>query len=814
MEPEDRQNSGRGFEVFSQPNLEGQRQVHVTCNGTKGVFLVDDKQFLCQCSICTRREFRQGPQLFTPTEFERHSGMAASKKWKYSVRVDDPRYSSDGSVLTIGKWMKTFVVKDSPFPESSTVKHENSMRDTEVFRSAVSEARGQQKYFQGDRLGMGRNSEFLSFTVPEKALPTFANSKNGPSHCCDKKVSVTKDTGSDNTQENLSWSLYQRSSFTANFAQPLKPHTVKPGNPPEAFESGSAYSSGQHPSSENNTANNDSKGRESNDGPAGTGPAACPPEMSSGGERKAAASQQAPGKSPGREHRAGAPRRRPRKKDVGAGRSPVLGDEWPEEPEAPLEDEKHILSGGPIAGGANSIDGRRCSLELRRAADEQPDSGAPDRSRRARQPPQWLREDSPSRGAGAPEPRRKHEAAGAAGAHAGRQQSQEEDHRRPQLTHWTLSEDGGELAVTLSFGGALYCGQLVAVGQQQRRALPRQRMGPRVTPVGVASGNTGDSSEDASADAEHSACTGTKRGEGRRRKEHGQRPEDMARGPPKRQRTTRDEDGAGAESPANERGSPTLDRRSKAEHRFRRLAEQGPPPGALCSLCQLEEGEEDCFDTPEGGGVAPLSLGPLLLVRTSAITHAWAHAECARWCPEVSEGGGDRGGVPAALDGLPEAVQSARRVKCAECGQRGAAICCQARGCRRSFHLPCAHAAGCLLQGRHGSYCPDHAEARMPRPSTKKRVRVKHGAAGHQGAQATVSGVCGVEDVLPDTPGKDAKMAADVLGSLHMLIGNDFAAQADSSFQKDAHCKHAAPHARRRTAAPTNAPNAAAACHV
>ena len=38
----------------------------------------------------------------TPTEYERHAGMAASKKWKYTVRVDDG--SEDPQ--PVGAWLE------------------------------------------------------------------------------------------------------------------------------------------------------------------------------------------------------------------------------------------------------------------------------------------------------------------------------------------------------------------------------------------------------------------------------------------------------------------------------------------------------------------------------------------------------------------------------------------------------------------------------------------------------------------------------------------------------------------------------------
>lgn len=83
----------------------GQPSVRVVCNGVPALFLIDESNFACQCPPCLRKSIQCGPQVYTPTEYERHAGMAASKKWKYSVRIDDPAHNPDGGILTIGKWL-------------------------------------------------------------------------------------------------------------------------------------------------------------------------------------------------------------------------------------------------------------------------------------------------------------------------------------------------------------------------------------------------------------------------------------------------------------------------------------------------------------------------------------------------------------------------------------------------------------------------------------------------------------------------------------------------------------------------------------
>lgn len=75
------------FPPEEDPALGPPPEVPVVCNGLTGTFRVEDQMFQCACSSCDRKATRGAPLLMTPTEFERHAGMAASKKWKYSVRV-------------------------------------------------------------------------------------------------------------------------------------------------------------------------------------------------------------------------------------------------------------------------------------------------------------------------------------------------------------------------------------------------------------------------------------------------------------------------------------------------------------------------------------------------------------------------------------------------------------------------------------------------------------------------------------------------------------------------------------------------------
>ncbi|XP_054667247.1 PHD finger protein 7-like [Grus americana] len=56
------------------------------------------------------------------------------------------------------------------------------------------------------------------------------------------------------------------------------------------------------------------------------------------------------------------------------------------------------------------------------------------------------------------------------------------------------------------------------------------------------------------------------------------------------------------------------------------------------------------------------------------------------------------------------AIQEAAQKRCFVCGETGAAITCQQKGCDRSFHLPCASEGECVTQffGLYRSFCWEH----------------------------------------------------------------------------------------------------------
>ncbi|UPQ97211.1 SAND domain-containing protein [Chloropicon primus] len=84
--------------------------IAVVCNGFAGEFDPHKRVFFYP----RRSALQEGERahMYTPTEFERYAGMAASKKWKYSVRIDvaaEPGMQWNVHALgpcTLGKWLE------------------------------------------------------------------------------------------------------------------------------------------------------------------------------------------------------------------------------------------------------------------------------------------------------------------------------------------------------------------------------------------------------------------------------------------------------------------------------------------------------------------------------------------------------------------------------------------------------------------------------------------------------------------------------------------------------------------------------------
>lgn len=80
----------------------------------------------------------------------------------------------------------------------------------------------------------------------------------------------------------------------------------------------------------------------------------------------------------------------------------------------------------------------------------------------------------------------------------------------------------------------------------------------------------------------------------------------------------------------------------------------------------------------------------------------WVHANCAMWSAEVFEE------IDGSLQKVQSAVSRGKHIKCAECGQKGATVGCNARNCSEQYHFPCARRANCAFMVDKKVFCPKH----------------------------------------------------------------------------------------------------------
>ncbi|XP_035386586.1 histone-lysine N-methyltransferase 2C isoform X4 [Electrophorus electricus] len=88
-----------------------------------------------------------------------------------------------------------------------------------------------------------------------------------------------------------------------------------------------------------------------------------------------------------------------------------------------------------------------------------------------------------------------------------------------------------------------------------------------------------------------------------------------------------------------------------------------------------------------------------------------AHLQCAAWSEGVWRGEGGQAQLY-----VDKAIDSGSTEYCAYCKRLGASIKCSEEGCGRSYHYPCAAAAGAFQDVRRYSLlCPDHAPLALTR---------------------------------------------------------------------------------------------------
>lgn len=81
-------------------------EIPITCQGLRGVFLMSEQKVRCHCAPCAAK----GPKgrLWTPTQFENHSGAGSAKKWKASLKIEPgaiPELPLGTNPMPIGRWL-------------------------------------------------------------------------------------------------------------------------------------------------------------------------------------------------------------------------------------------------------------------------------------------------------------------------------------------------------------------------------------------------------------------------------------------------------------------------------------------------------------------------------------------------------------------------------------------------------------------------------------------------------------------------------------------------------------------------------------
>eukprot|EP00873_Tetraselmis_striata_P004469 jgi/Tetstr1/424733/TSEL_015251.t1 len=712
----------------------GQPSVRVVCNGVPALFLIDESNFACQCPPCLRKSIQCGPQVYTPTEYERHAGMAASKKWKYSVRIDDPAHNPDGGILTIGKWL-----------------------DDQGLTSRTRPVKGGRGGGVSTKPTFGRapsgGVQSAASTKPRAAwpwgaspdLPSSGNeARAGGAHdqlqsAGRSGIPIPAGLLTPNGAEKRRWLLTQEQVAEKDHLQ----HPEVPSTPV------------QH-------------------------------KVSRVGDQF-----QAP-----------LPKLVKRTTELMAAGDPRGGTPGPSEAEAlqvAREVEKVAADDMPRDAIAD-VHEEEPDPRLVSVLDVRP--GLLDRTQRVRRRPEWLkgninlygirrrqRRDSSAREAEAAEGKRETETGegseddanqaprvkrsflprvpSALTITAATDMTSDVAPEEPEVMQWRMSASGASLFMKVCVKGVMFSGELPVESTPRLEAVRKPR-GQRKRSITQCSDTSLDAHLEPSQGGSQADGSGVEAadavGGDSMKAMSGKRPRVLG--------AVKVENGAGVEQKDTADAGPAQPlskRHAKAEERYRKLAEDGAPPDTLCSLCLLEEDEVVEYDVSDGGEQAVRPLGKLLLVRTSTITHAWAHETCARWCPEVREvaapKGASRKGAPTALEGLAEAVRRGRRIKCTECGQRGATLGCHAKNCRKSYHLPCACVAGCLLEeDTMASFCSDHAEIHLRAREEAARSAERSLSLKADPSDATASkSSCAMSTESSAVEEDEDKLAADIL---------------------------------------------------
>ncbi|XP_068662931.1 BRCA1-associated RING domain protein 1 [Aristolochia californica] len=96
------------------------------------------------------------------------------------------------------------------------------------------------------------------------------------------------------------------------------------------------------------------------------------------------------------------------------------------------------------------------------------------------------------------------------------------------------------------------------------------------------------------------------------------------------------------------------------------------------------------------------------------------HKRCVEWAPQVYF-------VNETIMNLEAEVARGAKIKCSECGKKGAALGCYAKSCRRSYHVPCSvYIEGCRWDDANFlMLCPTHSSLKFPSEKSKSKKHMK-----------------------------------------------------------------------------------------
>ncbi|KAK9808673.1 hypothetical protein WJX72_001750 [[Myrmecia] bisecta] len=691
--PEGEEDVGPVTEAAVREAIAGTDVVAIICNGNKGRLVVDDSTVVCLCRGCQTKARRQGKPWveMTPTEFEKHSGMGASKKWRYTVKVDD---GTPGGGQSIG----AFLEKRGVPPEAKGLKPGR---------------RKKRKYGFHTRGAPGSQLPSRSATPPLEAMLALGEDLD-PTLTSTGEHWLQTSTEKGHQVNEVKAVMREGPEFQAVIS-PMLP-AKKTSEAEEALAG--------LPGPTELEALALAAGREREEAmklppdaimdPVALKRMSSQPLLLERGQRTRRKPQWLNNLSAIRQKRSirtALSRGTSMHPNGRRGSRPLDADSDSSEDALPRW---------------GRMPAKRIRSETRLSDDEM---GVPPKRMRSMHDLGSLGPQVPvsralssllagrggGRGrrlglAGAPRPASSDAALAAAG------DEMRDVSLQPSISSWQpVGGAGSVLQVSIMYKGRMFSGTLTQQARSKRgltspyapgvlssRASPSPHNPPALELLAAASDALG-----AHLDDELDVLP--RRPYGSRRTGEAQpasRPlsreasVDLSEDPTNgwaeapSEEDTWEVQGARGAAPASTTaatvGNP--ERRAAAEREYQRLEASGAPEGTRCALCHrgVEPGVPNTASVASPGRKGQ-GLGGLVLLRVSAIQHAWVHDQCAWWSPEVY-------GREGKLYGVPEAVRRGRMIKCRVCGQKGATLGCHMRNCRPSFHLPCARENGCLLQ--------------------------------------------------------------------------------------------------------------------